>query len=140
MLRVSPKIHITSNELRMTFARASGPGGQNVNKVNSKAVLTWSVDSSPGVPDDVKRRFRQKFGGRINHDGEFILTSQRFRDQPRNIADCFEKLRAMLAAVEHPPKRRIATRKTKSSKLRRLANKKHKSDRKRLRRGPGTSD
>ena len=140
MLRVSPTINLTSDELRLTFARASGPGGQNVNKVNSKAVLTWSVDASRGVPDDVKSRFRQKFGGRINRNGELILASQRFRDQARNIADCMEKLRAMLAAAEHPPKRRIATRKTKSSKMRRLANKKHKSVQKHLRRGPGTGD
>ncbi len=140
MLRVSPQISIPKHEFRFSFARSSGPGGQNVNKVNSKGVLTWSVIESPSVPDSVKQRFRHKFASRINKLGEFILTSQRYRDQGRNVADCLEKLSAMLASVEHPPKRRIPTRKTKSSKLRRLDNKKRQSTQKRMRREPGGGD
>jgi ribosome-associated protein len=140
MLRISPQLSLPKSEFRFTFARASGPGGQNVNKVNTKAMLAWNLQASPSVPPTIKDRFRHKFGTKINNSGDLIITSQRFRDQARNIDDCLEKLRAMLASVERPPKRRIATKRTKSSKLRRLAAKKHKSSQKQLRRSPGSGE
>lgn len=135
-MRVSPQITIDNATLKFSFARAAGPGGQNVNKVNSKAILTWSLEDALDIPADVKVRIRQKWGSRINKAGQLILTSQRHRDQSQNIADCLDKLREIVSAAEHPPKPRVATRRTKASKLRRLDAKRHTSTRKKLRRSP----
>lgn len=136
MLHVSPEFSVPKHEFRFSYARSSGPGGQNVNKVNSKVVLTWPILHSASVPADIKHRFIKKYGGKVNKAGELILTSQRYRDQGRNVADCLEKLQLLLASVEHAPKRRIATRRTTGSKQRRLTAKKHLSTQKRLRREP----
>jgi len=135
-LDVTPGIRIALAELRFTFARSSGPGGQNVNKVNSKATLHWPVASSAGLPDDVRERFVAAFRTQVNKQGELVLHSQRYRDQERNIADCLEKLRGMLRQVAHPPKRRKPTHPSRGSKQRRLDNKKARSEVKSRRRGP----
>ena len=95
-------------ELRFSYARSSGPGGQNVNKVESKAVLRWDVARSRAVPADVRARFLARFGSRITGEGELVLASQRYRDRERNVADCVAKLQAMLAEVAAPPKPRAA--------------------------------
>lgn len=136
-LEVTPQIRIPMAEFVFTFARSSGPGGQNVNKVNSKATLHWPVTSSPSLPDDVRARFVAAFGGQINKLGELVLQSQRFRDQERNIEDCLEKLCEMLQRVEKPPKRRKKTRPSTASKQRRLNDKKARSDVKSRRSAPG---
>ena len=137
-LEVTSRIRIALAELRFTFARSGGPGGQNVNKVNSKATLHWPVVSSAGFPEDVRQRFVIAFRGQINKQGELVLQSQRYRDQERNIADCLEKLSAMLRQVAQPPKRRKPTRPSRGSKQRRLDNKKARSEAKSRRRGPPT--
>lgn len=138
ILEVTPEIRVPLAELRFTFARSSGPGGQNVNKVNSKATLHWPVAASTGVPDDVRSRFLAAFGSQINKLGELVLQSQRYRDQERNIADCREKLRGMLRQVAQPPKRRKRTRPSRASKQRRLDNKKARSEAKSRRRDRST--
>ncbi|MCU0977861.1 MAG: aminoacyl-tRNA hydrolase [Pirellulaceae bacterium] len=135
VLEVTPQIRIPLGELVFTFARSSGPGGQNVNKVNSKATLHWPI-SSASLPDDVRARFVAAFGGQINKQGELVLQSQRFRDQERNIEDCLEKLRGMLQRVATPPKRRKKTRPSRASKQRRLNDKKARSEVKSRRSGP----
>ncbi len=127
MLIVTPQIQIPFAELEITFVRSSGPGGQNVNKVNSKAILRWPVRSSNRLPEAVRQRFLQKYGHRLTSEGELLLTSQRFRDAPRNSRDCLAKLRAMLLDVAHPPKRRRATRPTRGSVERRLQGKRRKA-------------
>jgi ribosome-associated protein len=136
ILEVTPRIRIAISELRFTFARSSGPGGQNVNKVNSKATMHWPVAASAGLPDDVRDRFVTAFRGQINKQGELVLQSQRYRDQERNIADCLDKLSGMLRQVAQPPKRRKPTRPSRGSKQRRLDNKKARSESKSRRRGP----
>ncbi len=110
MLAVEPDIEIPLREFRFSFSRSAGPGGQNVNKVNSKVTLRWSVQRSPNVSEDLRRRFVTRYARRVSKDGDLVLTSQRFRDQGRNVADCLEKLRAMLQAVARPPRRRRPTR------------------------------
>lgn len=140
MLQVSPRLVLPDSEIRLSFVRSSGPGGQNVNKVNSKVQLTWNLEASPSVPGPIKARFRRAYRARINRAGELILTSQKHRQQSRNVDECREKLRTMLAAVEFPPKRRVVTKPTGSSKRRRLDNKKHRSSQKRLRRNPNELD
>jgi ribosome-associated protein len=127
MLVVNRQLQIPLAEFEFTFARSGGPGGQNVNKVNSKAVLRWGVRSSTSLPDDVRQRFLQRYAARLTNEGELLLTSQRHRDAPRNVQDCLDKLRAMLLAVANPPKRRQATRPTRGSVERRLQAKRRQS-------------
>jgi len=110
-------------ELRFSFARSSGPGGQNVNKVESKAVLRWDVARSRSLRGDVRARFLARFATRITTEGELVLASQRYRDRARNVADCVEKLREMLAAVAEPPKRRKPTKPSRGARERRLEGK-----------------
>lgn len=133
MLVVNDRVKIPLRELDFSFSRSAGPGGQNVNKLNTKALLRWKVTSSPSLPEDVRQRFLQAFRRRVNQQGELLLTSQRFRDAGRNVADCLEKLRNMLLQVAQPPKRRKPTRPTKASRERRLTDKRKRSDKKRSR-------
>ena len=138
MLEVNRRVRVPFRELHFSFARSSGAGGQNVNKVNTKATLRWDVHASPGLPDDVRERFLARYARRITRNGELVLASQRYRDQGRNTADCLEKLRAMLLEVATAPRRRRPTRPSKASRERRLASKRASSERKRLRRRPAS--
>ncbi len=136
MLEVTPQIAIPLQELDFTFSRSSGPGGQNVNKVNSKVTMHWSVDKSIQLPEGVRQRFKEKFRKRINSEGRVVIVSQRYRDQGRNVADCMDKLRAMIIEVLTPPRKRTKTKPTRGSKERRLREKKAASTKKQLRRAP----
>ena len=104
-----------------------------MNKVNTKATLRWDVSNSPSLPDDVRGRFLAKYPRRINKEGRLVLSSQRFRDQHRNVSDCLEKLRELLLAVESSPRRRKKTAPTKSSRERRLADKQQLAEKKQRR-------
>jgi ribosome-associated protein len=130
-----PTIEPPIAELRFSFARSGGPGGQNVNKVESKAVLHWDVGASRALPAALLARFRVRCARRIRADGVFQLSSQRHRERERNVADCLAKLAALLAEVATPPKLRRPTRPTRGAKERRLATKRHASRRKAERRG-----
>src|SRR5271168_3775823 len=99
LLTINSRLRIPLDEFEFTFARSSGPGGQNVNKVSSKALLRWPVAASPSLPAEVKERLLTRYRARITGAGELLVTSQRFRDQGRNIDDCLEKLRELLASV-----------------------------------------
>ncbi len=134
MLVVTPNIRIPLDEIEFTFVRSAGPGGQNVNKLNTKAVLRWPIAASPSVPDAVRARFVAKYANRLTGEGELVLTSQRFRDQSRNRADCLEKLREMLLSIAKPPIKRRRTKPTLASRERRLTEKRHHSQHKQLRR------
>jgi ribosome-associated protein len=140
MLNVTARIQIPHEEFRFSFARSSGPGGQNVNKVSSKVTLHWPVGSSPSLPEEVRVRFRARYRHRINKLGELVLQSQRYRDQPRNTEDCLEKLRGMLLEVASPPKARKVTRPSRGAKERRLQAKREGSHRKQARRIPRGDD
>jgi ribosome-associated protein len=128
----APKLPLS--ELQFSFARSSGPGGQNVNKVESKVLLRWDVFASRALPAALRARFRVRFARRINEDGVFLLTSQRHRERERNVADCLAKLGAMLVEVAVPEKPRRPTRPTRGAKERRLAAKRHAARRKAERR------
>ncbi len=132
-LVVTEDIRIPRYEFTFTFVRSSGPGGQNVNKVNTKARLRWPVVTSRSLIDDVKQRFLIKHRRRINVHGELVISSQRFRDQNRNISDCLEKLRAMLLDVAVAPIRRKKTKPSRAAIERRLQSKRERSRRKQLR-------
>jgi ribosome-associated protein len=135
MLYINDRIQIPETEFDWSFVRSGGPGGQNVNKVASKAVLRWDLGASPSVPVEVKDRLRTLFGSRVTTEGELVLTSQRYRDQERNKADCLEKLGELVRAATIVPKARKKSKPTKGSRERRLAAKKHHSDIKAGRRG-----
>ena len=134
MLVVNKRIQVPLREFRFTFARSPGPGGQNVNKVNSKATLHWNVTKTTSLPEAVRDRLFKTYHGRINQDGELYLSSSRFRDQGRNVADCLEKLRAILAEIAVARTPRKKTRPSAGAKRRRLDNKRRQSEKKRERR------
>jgi ribosome-associated protein len=140
MLTVNERIKIPLREFDFNFARSGGPGGQNVNKVNTKVTMHWDVVNSPSVPSDVRDRFCQKYRRRISKEGLFVMHSERFRDQGRNVADCLEKLRLMLLEVAQAPRPRKPTRRTRGSVERRLNDKRKASQQKRLRRKPTSDD
>src|SRR3989337_2991595 len=110
MLIVASRLQIPLREFTFTYARSGGPGGQNVNKLNTKATLRWPVRASASLPEAVYNRFLLKFGNKLTAGGDLLITSQRFRDAGRNKADCLEKLRQMLSEVAAPPKRRKPTK------------------------------
>jgi ribosome-associated protein len=129
-LIVSRRIQIPAEELNFTYVRSSGPGGQNVNQVNTKAVLRWSLSEHSSLSDPIKERFAAKYGNRLTADGELVLTSQFYRYKSRNVVDCFEKLRAMLAVVASPPNKRWPTKPSKGAIKRRLERKQRQSQKK----------
>jgi ribosome-associated protein len=133
-LVVTRYIRIPLGEFEFTFSRSSGPGGQNVNKLNTKATLRWGVVRSPSLPEGVRRRLIEKLGRRVTTHGEWLVTSQRFRDAGRNVADCLEKVRRRIAEVAVPPAVRRPTRPTRASIRRRLEHKQRRSRTKRRRR------
>lgn len=125
-------IRIPTTEFSFTYSRAQGAGGQNINKVNSKASLQWNIQASPSLSTEVKERFQLKFS-RFIFGGMVVIHSQRFRTQKMNIDDCIRKLHALLAQVEFPPKARKETKPTKKSVQKRLQGKKLKSFSKKMR-------
>jgi ribosome-associated protein len=133
-LEISPNLIIPEAELRLSFARSSGPGGQNVNKVSSKAIMHFDVLNSPSLPPDLKDRFKNAYSSRITTSGEVVIHSDEFRDQPKNIQAGYDKLRQMILTVLKPPKKRRPTKPTRGSKLRRLNDKKTRGQTKQNRR------
>jgi ribosome-associated protein len=135
-LRVNDQISLPRAELRFTFVRSSGPGGQNVNKVASKAVLHWNAAKSASLPDEVRGRLIARERRRINDRGELVLTSQRYRDQPKNIDDCLAKLSALILAAAKRPRARKKTRPTKAAREARLDAKRAVANKKQRRKLP----
>ena len=131
-LIINENLRIPEDDMLWSYARSSGPGGQNVNKVNSKATMRWMLptDFLPPAPMNRFRKLAQRY---ITSEGEVVIQSQQFRDQVQNIGSCREKLRVLIIAALIQPKRRVATKPTKSSKRRRLDDKKIQSDKKKTR-------
>jgi len=135
-VNINQQIQIDDSELDFSFARSGGPGGQNVNKVSSKAILRWNVKRSGALPPGVRTRFLEKYSSRLTKDGDLILQSQKYRDQGRNVVDCMNRLRDMILSVAAAPKKRRKTKPSAGAKQRRLNDKKRTSEKKQSRRRP----
>lgn len=138
MIRITDTISIDDSELSETFVRASGPGGQNVNKVSSAVQLRFDVRGSPSLPNDVAIRLMRLAGKRLTKEGVIVIVAQAYRDQSRNRAEARERLFDLIRAAAVRPTPRRATKVPKAAKRKRLETKKHRADIKRHRGGrPG---
>jgi ribosome-associated protein len=136
MLEVAPGWAVPAADLEFRFVRSSGPGGQNVNKVATKVELRLKLAATRALSPGQKQRLIAAHPSHVSADGDFILTSDRFRSQPRNQRDAEERLAGMLRAIRTPPRRRVATRPSRSAKARRVAEKRARGEAKAQRRRP----
>ena len=131
MIRITDTIGIEERELDERFVRASGPGGQNVNKVSTAVELRFDVRHSPSLPAPVRARLARLAGHRLTKDGVLVIRADRFRTQEANRSDARDRLQQLVDQAAIEPKRRVKTRPTKASKERRLDSKTRRSDVKR---------
>jgi ribosome-associated protein len=133
VIQVTRTIAIEENEIREDFIRASGPGGQNVNKVATAVQLRFDVANSRSLPDDVRKRLTSLARGRITEEGVLIIDARRFRNQGANRQDAIERLVKLIYEAAQKPQIRYKTRPTLGSKIRRLETKERRAKIKRLR-------
>ncbi len=116
------------HEFDFTYARSRGPGGQNVNRTNSAAILRWNLRDSQALPENIKARLLEKLANQLTVDGDILIRSEEFRDQDQNRSACLKRLQALIAKALFVPKKRVATKPTRSSVRKRLDSKKRHSE------------
>lgn len=136
MIKISTSFFIPDDELLFTYIRASGPGGQNVNKVSSAVQLRFDVRNSPSLTDEVKSRLIILSRKKMTRDGVLVIEAKRYRSQEKNRSDAEQRFTALLQKALVRPKYRRPTRPTAASKMRRMETKKRKAQIKRLRQSP----
>lgn len=139
-LDINARFRIPLSEIEFAVSRSSGPGGQNVNKVNSKVQLRWRPIDSPSIPEDVRFRVLSRLEPQLTNEGDLLVMSQLYRDQPRNREDCLEKLRTIIKASLVVPKARKKTKPSRASNARRLKEKRIGSEKKTQRKNPRMED
>ena len=136
MLKVTKNLAIPENEIEERFIRASGPGGQHVNKAATAVQLYFDVAHSPSLPQVVRHRLKRLAGNQMTEEGVLIIEARQSRSQNRNREQARNRLRKLIRQAAQKPKKRRKTKPTRASKERRLRNKRHRSEKKRLRRPP----
>ncbi len=135
MLKITNTIAIDDKELEEQFVRASGPGGQNVNKVSTAVRLRFNALASPSLPADVRARLVSRGGNKLTAGGDIVILAQRYRTQAQNRADARERLIELLRAAAHRPKPRRKTKPSAAAKRRRVESKRRQGEIKRARGG-----
>ena len=130
-IRINKKITIDENELDISFAKSSGPGGQNVNKANTKVILSWEVSASRSINQDVKDQLLKKLN--LTNDGRLVIHSDKFRSQDRNKHDCIQKFKKFISSALYVAPKRKKTKPTRAAKEKRLKDKKSRSEIKKTR-------
>ena len=140
MIPVTPHISIDEREIEESFVRASGPGGQNVNKLSTAVQLRFGVRHSPSLSGDVRERLARLAGSRMTNDGVLVIIAQRHRTQPRNREDALDRLIELIRQAAVRPMKRRPTKPTRASRERRIEGKKRRSSVKHLRRSRPSFD
>jgi ribosome-associated protein len=140
MISVTAKIALDEREIAESFVRASGPGGQNVNKVASAVQLRFDARRSPSLPPDVRSRLERLAGSRLTRDGVIVIIAQRHRAQGRNREDALARLLDLIRRAAHPSLKRRATRPPAAARERRIESKKRRARTKRLRQAKRSFD
>lgn len=140
MIRVNAQINLDEREIEEDFVRASGPGGQNVNKLSTAVQLRFNVRESPSLPADIRARLERLAGSRLTRDGVLVIIAQRHRTQTRNRQDAVERLIELIRKAAVAPRPRRATKPSRASRERRIESKKRHASLKRLRRARPSFD